>query len=461
MEPEQIRTKRLTLVPCTVEVGQAVMLDRPSAERMLGASLHPEWPGQDTRDFVPLYLHRLRNDPGLLGWGVWLVILEEGPRRTVIGDLGYKGPPGEDGSVDIGYGIAPSQRDKGYATEASRALIDWAFGHDAVKDVTGECLVENAASARVLRKSGLMRTGREGSLYKWRLHRTGWELRTRDPGTPGRTVRGIHYIEQGSGFPVVLVHGFGCSSVQWMYTVPALAAAGYRAIALDLPGFGESRAPEAPIRTSRYAFDLIRFLDDLKLPQAALIGNSMGGFVSWYAAAQAPDRVAALVLADPAGAPPPENAVTGHRLMPGATAGAILGALVKVSFTSALTRPLVKPVISLTYGDPARMSRGVFESLHRAAREARIVYAGKLKWDYPRTDAASLLSSIKCPTKLVWGALDRIVPIECMKFFADNLAGAACEVLPDAGHVPMLEKPQDFNRAALKFLNSSIPPRSR
>ena len=492
MRADGVRTPRLTLIPSTLEVAEAVILDRARAEGILGARLHPEWPGRDTRDFLPLYINRLRDDPGFLGWGLWLMILEEGAhvlRQVVIGDLGYKGQPDAEGAVDIGYAVVSSERNKGYATEAVRALIGWAFGHLSVRVVTAGCLRDNLASARVLEKAGMRRAGSSGVLLKWRFTRADWEKRTRaldratqDHGISGVIARGLHYVEQGSGCPVILIHGLGCSSVQWMYTLPALESAGFRAIAVDLPGFGRSYLPDAPITTGRYSADVLRFLDDMRISEAILIGNSMGGFVSWYAAALAPDRVKALVLSNSGGAPlAARDGQADHRLRRtrGQPAGAhaaargagrrplgmsqsharnfLFRAIIGLRVSEPLTRRLVRPVIDLAYGDVSRITPEVFEALHQAARQARIVYAGRLRWQPPKEDPAELLERLRCPVLVVWGDKDRVIPVEAMDYFKAHLPHASGEVFHGAGHLPMLELPEQFNAAVLAFLARVAP----
>jgi ribosomal-protein-alanine N-acetyltransferase len=475
-----VKSRRLTLIPCTLEMAEAVVLDRAKAESLIGAALHPGWPGPDTRSFLPYYVHSLRQDPGLLGWGIWLMV---GEGRSVIGDLGFKGKP-NDGVVDIGYAVVPAETGKGYASEAARALVRWAFRLPGaqVKAVVAACEEDNPASARVLQNVGMKRNGRDGSLLKWRMTRREWERTLPGNSPAGKRRQELHYVERGSGFPVLLVHGFASSSAVWTYAMPPLAKAGYRAIAIDLPGFGRSYLPDEPTVTSRYTGDVLRFMDDLGIQEAALVGNSMGGFVCWYAAARAPERVRALVLVDSAGAPPPVvgkdgpqargrmlygdvRRETGHeaahrarrgRLNPGYLTNSLFRHLVGLRIMNPLTKVLATPFIRLMYGDPSKMTREVFSLLHEQAKQARIIYAGRLRWEPPQTEPAELLSRIKCPTLVAWGDKDRIIPLGAMGFFMAHIPGATPVVFEDAGHAPMLEVPQEFNRALVKFLSSAV-----
>ena len=477
---ETVRSKRLTLIPCGIDVAEAALIDRSKAEALLGVAFHPKWPGVDTKDFFPFYIRLLRQNPDFLPWGVWLMVKESvfgrQEERRVIGDLGFKGPPDEKGAIDIGYAVVSEERGKGYATEAVRALIDWAFGKPVVKVVTADCEDSNHASAAVLTEAGLKRDGRRQRLLHWKMTRRDWE-RSR-PGGPLAPHPRMYYVEQGSGLPVILLHGLACSSSQWMYTVPALAKEGYRAIAVDLPGFGRSAMPKREITTADYTREVLRFMDELGLAEAALVGNSMGGFVAWHTAAVSPERVRAIVLADPAGAPPsavrsgqgldvhlarasrddarrlPFGRGIGRRFFTNRAFRYLVG----LRIMDPLTRYFMGAVARITFGDTSRMNREVFSALHRSAKEARILFAGNLRWRPPVEDPAALLRSVTCPSLTVWGTKDKIIPVEALDFFTAHLPHGESALFHGAGHVPMLEVPQEFNETLLKFLNSNILP---
>ncbi|MRX72043.1 GNAT family N-acetyltransferase [Bacillus lacus] len=139
----EILTKRLKLIPCREE----------------------DVKDDDPREFIRHYLDSLREDPDSLGWGVWLVkILEDG---SIIGDIGFKGKPDEYGKVEIGYGISAHYQNKGYATEAVEALLNWVNATGAVKIITAECLIENSPSIKVLNKLGLKEVSRNSDMIFW------------------------------------------------------------------------------------------------------------------------------------------------------------------------------------------------------------------------------------------------------------------------------------------------------
>ncbi|XP_051798076.1 bifunctional epoxide hydrolase 2 isoform X2 [Acanthochromis polyacanthus] len=110
---------------------------------------------------------------------------------------------------------------------------------------------------------------------------------------PGVTT---HFVEMGSGPPVLLCHGFPESWYSWRYQIPALAAAGFRVLALDMKGYGESTAPPDIQEYSQEQLckDLIIFLDKMSIPQVTLVGHDWGGALVWSMAQYFPERVRAV-----------------------------------------------------------------------------------------------------------------------------------------------------------------------
>lgn len=163
-------TDRLRLIACTAPIAKALTLGKRRAETRLGMRLAPDYPSINIRNYLPFYASHLEGDPSELGWGIWLIV--QADERAVIGDVGFKGRPQRGGSVDIGYGIAPAYRGQGYAYEAAYALRNWAFQQPEVERITADCLVDNHASARILQKLGMQRTGHAPTgLLLWEMRR--------------------------------------------------------------------------------------------------------------------------------------------------------------------------------------------------------------------------------------------------------------------------------------------------
>ncbi len=161
----QIESDRLRLVPCSVAVAQAAIADRAQLAAALGIRVPDDWPAEDLRDFLPAYGQIVGDALARAGWGIWLML--QPAEQTLIGDIGFKGPPDATGAVEIGYSVLPAFRRRGYATEAARALVGWAAAQPGVRRVTAECLADNSASIRVLEKAGLRQVGRDEHGLKW------------------------------------------------------------------------------------------------------------------------------------------------------------------------------------------------------------------------------------------------------------------------------------------------------
>jgi [ribosomal protein S5]-alanine N-acetyltransferase len=166
-----IETQRLFLVPSTAEMmHSAVEEDWPTLSRLLGGV-----------DFADQWSHfpeamlwmrdRLQDEPGESIWWNYLIILRSEAR--LIGTCGYKGPPEPDGSVEIGYEIADAYQSRGFATEAARALLEWALAQPGVSFVKACTLAEENPSVHLLRRLGFVFTEEkidieDGKLWEWK-----------------------------------------------------------------------------------------------------------------------------------------------------------------------------------------------------------------------------------------------------------------------------------------------------
>ncbi|MGH2871531.1 MAG: GNAT family N-acetyltransferase [Solirubrobacteraceae bacterium] len=162
MTTESIRTERLELSPLQPAAAAALPEQRAAAEDIIGAKLSPGWPQPDLLKILP---RQATTAPEAAGYGIW-VMIEPDP-RIVVGDLGFHGPP-DDGVVEIGYAVVSDRRRRGYATEAARALIDWALRQPGVAEIVAGCEETNEASITTLQRLGFSRTGQNGGEVRWR-----------------------------------------------------------------------------------------------------------------------------------------------------------------------------------------------------------------------------------------------------------------------------------------------------
>lgn len=164
-----IQTERLQLMVCGPAIAKAAASADMADRAGLPVELPEGWPEQDLREFLPVLVEQMEQEPASAKWTVWLVV--DPARNRVIGDLGFKGPPDSQGQVEIGYSILPEHRRMGYAFEAVQALVGWALAQRGVSAVLAECLADNAGSIRILEKLGMERLTPEADMLKWRLAR--------------------------------------------------------------------------------------------------------------------------------------------------------------------------------------------------------------------------------------------------------------------------------------------------
>lgn len=151
-----IPTARLKLMLQTPEELLAWVESLPPAYR---AEVSPDW------------IARVRITEAGDHWALGFMAVERSS-GTVVGSCGFKGPPTADGVVEVAYGTEPNHRGKGYATEAARALTEFAFASGCVRLVCAHAKPDNGASARVLEKCGFRCIGEvidpeDGPVFRW------------------------------------------------------------------------------------------------------------------------------------------------------------------------------------------------------------------------------------------------------------------------------------------------------
>jgi len=264
----------------------------------------------------------------------------------------------------------------------------------------------------------------------------------------------VNYVDLGDGGrAVIFVHGLGGGWQNWLENLPAIAAAGYRAIALDLPGFGRSNMPSDPITITRLARTVDELCGELGLDTVSIVGNSMGGFTAAEAAIRHPARIDRLVLVDAAGI---SSALgrnwlserVGRFLVTGAIGGAAPRDREKA--LKLMARPgLVQIGMGAVARHPTLLARDLVAEQLTSVGAPGFMPALEAIIAYDFTDR---LSEITCPALVVQGDQDVLVPIGDAHEFAARIPDAATLILHDTGHVPMLERPATFNRALIEFL---------
>jgi ribosomal-protein-alanine N-acetyltransferase len=149
-----VLTTRLELIAATAETMSLELHDVEQFATALSVPVPSSWPPPlNDEGSQRWYLEMLQRHASAVGWALWYLIRRE-PTRELIGVAGFKGRPA-DRSCEIGYSVLPSFHGRGYATEASRELIRWAFSHGDVDRVTSETLPDLIDSIRVMEKCGM------------------------------------------------------------------------------------------------------------------------------------------------------------------------------------------------------------------------------------------------------------------------------------------------------------------
>ncbi len=261
----------------------------------------------------------------------------------------------------------------------------------------------------------------------------------------------MYYQKAGSGdVPIVLVHGFGASSFSWRNNLNPIAAAGFTVYAPDMRGFGLSdKGWDKSMSQDAQADRLKTFLDAVGIDRAVLAGNSMGGGIVTNFALRYPDRVRGLVLVDAA-------------IYGGMNSG-LVSALVSLPGIQRWAQHLVRFIlanddrnastIKSAWFDGSQVTPDVLSGYRRALQtpDWDIGLLALLR-DGMSNDLGPRLKDLHAPTLIVWGEHDTwISPSNAPKLNAD-IAGSKLAIIPQAGHVPHEEKPEEFNKLVIDFV---------
>jgi pimeloyl-ACP methyl ester carboxylesterase len=242
----------------------------------------------------------------------------------------------------------------------------------------------------------------------------------------------LFHREAGSGFPLLLLHGFPFTSESF---APQLVAPppGARLIAPDLRGFGQSPAGPGTATMEDLADDALALLDTLGIGQAIVGGVSMGGYVALALLRRDPSRVAGLALLDTQALPDDAAGKQKRESLATEVLANGVGGLV-----DGLLPRLFAPQASETVRDPIARQM-------RAAKPASV--AAALRGMAARGDTREVLSRYAGPVLVVVGEQDLITPPERAKQMADLVKGAVLVTVPDAGHLANVEQPAMVNAA--------------
>jgi pimeloyl-ACP methyl ester carboxylesterase len=273
-----------------------------------------------------------------------------------------------------------------------------------------------------------------------------WPAHTKQVDINGRSV---NYVDIGRGTQTVLfIHGLGGSWQNWLENLPRTAEH-CRAIALDLPGFGRSEMPADPISITGFAATVDAFCEALSLGPVVLVGNSMGGFTAAEVAIQHPERAELLVLVDAAGI----SSANVTRSRPGERLARQLmmrGQGDPEAAKRMLTRPGYMALgMGLVARYPTRISKELLSEQLLTFGDAGFSDAFEAILSY---DFRHRLGEIGCPVLVIQGENDILVPLGDAIEFCELIPSSELLTMADTGHVPMFERPVQFNDALLDFI---------
>ena len=261
----------------------------------------------------------------------------------------------------------------------------------------------------------------------------------------------IAYLDVGAGPPVILIHGFGGSMWQWEHQQHALSQH-FRVLTLDLPGAGLSDKPVIDYRPDQMLDFFVGFMDGVKIPQATLVGNSMGAGLAIGMALAHPSRVGKLVLID--GLP--------QHVMEKLTSPSVRRALETsapswlVSFGNWLFGGLmIESVLREIVHDPALLTPAVIERSNRnRQRPGLIKPIMAVRENLPLWESgfATRIDEITHPTLVIWGEEDRVFPLAVGEELHQTIKGSRFTRIPKAGHIPQWERPDLVNQELITFI---------
>lgn len=260
----------------------------------------------------------------------------------------------------------------------------------------------------------------------------------------------VNYVQAGEGPVVMLLHGLGTSLICWYSNIDALADAGYTVVVPDLPGNGDSDKPEHlhydPDSAADFIYD---FSQELGLNKFSLVGNSAGGVVASLFALQHPDMVEKMVLVASGG--------FGRKV-------SWFFRIVSVPLLGDLIyRPWLNKKVEITkylfYRSPAILQEllpeiqrikelpGSRNAMLRSIRSS-INIRGLRKQGY----ILDRLKNCSVPMMTIWGAEDIIIPISHAEAARRELPNSVIRIIPECGHWPQMENPDEFNTLVSEFL---------
>lgn len=254
-----------------------------------------------------------------------------------------------------------------------------------------------------------------------------------------------HLSGPDDGPAVVMTHSLLSASTMWASQAALLARRGFRVIAIDLRGHGESEAWADPCTMDALAGDTVAVMDELAVQRAHYVGLSIGGMSGFGLALQHPDRLLSLCLCDARADTPP-------------AAAALWDERIALATAHNSCAPLAQPTIERWFGRPFLDAHPQIERrfIETAARTRTAGFIGCAR-AIQRMDYLAQVSLIALPTTLIVGANDGVLP-EAMRELQARMPAARLEMIAAAGHLPNIDQPAAFDAALLRHFERVTAP---
>jgi len=253
----------------------------------------------------------------------------------------------------------------------------------------------------------------------------------------------VHVVDEGYGRPIVFLHGAGPGASGWSnfrQNIPHFVASGYRCLAPDLLGFGQSSKPQSIDYTfSVFGRSLAEALAQLGVDNCMLVGNSLGGAIAIRMAIEYPDLVSKLVVMAPAWLDERDAVIStqGVRAMTGVFSG-----------PDGVTRDKIRAVFELMFAGGQHITDDLVEERFLAARQQNSAIYRQIRGE----NLAPSLSKIRQPVLALWGVDDRFNPVGGAYKIAESCPDARVIIRSNCGHWFMIEHREMFDRELLAFL---------
>jgi pimeloyl-ACP methyl ester carboxylesterase len=252
----------------------------------------------------------------------------------------------------------------------------------------------------------------------------------------------LEYAVSGDGPALLLLHAFPLGLFMWEAQAEALAAS-HRVIRFDARGFGGSDLGQGPLTMERIADDGAALLDHLGVAKAVVGGCSMGGYAALAFVRRHPQRLGGLVLQDTRAGADTEEGKAGR--------AALAAKVLAEGSAAAASAFLPKLLGETTHRERAALVASLRERILASSPQA---IADALHGLAARADSRPMLAEVGVPTLVLVGAEDVLTPPAESEAMAAAIAGARLEVVPRAGHLANLERPDAVNAALRAFLSS-------